>query len=193
VTAARGFVLDASVWINILGTGCPERILRCLGAPAIVVDTAAGEVVRNPLDARSTDPLLPLVQSKLIERATLDAEGAALFVSLVGAESPDDLGDGEAATLAYASRTQLSAAIDERKGRRIAGERFPELPLRSTVDLLRSTNVVSALGGDLPDAVHGALVSARMRVVASDAPWVVQCIGLDRARECAALRRWVPR
>lgn len=190
MTVARGFVLDTSVWINILGTGCAERILASLGAPALVVDTAAGEVTRDPLDPRSSDPLLPLIQAKLIEQVALDAEGAALFVSLVGAESPDDLGDGEAATLAFASRNQLCAAIDERKARRVAGERFPELTLVSTVDLFRTPSVIEALGADLANAVHGALVSARMRVAALDAPWIIESIGLDRARECTALRRW---
>jgi predicted nucleic acid-binding protein len=103
------------------------------------------------------------------------------------------LGDGEAATIAFAHHNQFAAVLDERKARRVASERFPQTELVSTVGILRLNEVVDAMADDLPDAVYSALSSARMRVLGSDAAWVVECVGIERARACHATRRWLQR
>jgi predicted nucleic acid-binding protein len=46
------------------------------------------------------------------------------------------LDDGEAATIAHAVALNGVALIDERKANRICTERFPELRIASTVDIL---------------------------------------------------------
>ena len=184
--------MDASVWINILGTGLAGEILKCLGDSTVVVDLAANEVHRHPLEpAAVTEPLARLIEDGLLSRRVLDDAGYATFVSLVGAATPDDLGDGEAATLAFAHHHGHAAVIDERKARRIAAERFPEIEVISTVTLLRSDAVARALGDRLPEAVFSALSTARMRVLKADASWVLDCVGIERARGCRTVARWI--
>lgn len=187
----RSYVLDASVWINLLGTGFAERILKSVAAPRVVVDLACNEVAHHPLRKSESDPLSPLIQSGLITRVSLDDEALGLFMSLVGAEQPDDLGDGEAATLALAQQKGFTAVLDDGKARRVAGQRFAGIALMSTVDLLRTSDVALALGNDMGEALFSALTSARMRVLAPDADWVIQCVGEERARHCPTLRRWL--
>jgi hypothetical protein len=184
--------LDASVWINILATGFAKEILGSFEDPPIVVDVTANEVRRHPLEpATITQPLEQLIADGLMSRHVLDEAAYATFVSLVGAAPPDDLGDGEAATLSFAQQSERAAAIDERKARRIAAERFPEMEVVSTVSLLRSEAVGRALGDRLPDAVFSALSIARMRVLKIDAAWIVDCVGLERARSCRSVARWM--
>lgn len=191
MSRAAHLVLDASAWINILGTGCAEEILGALQGERLVVDLASAEVERHPLRATATSPLEPLVRSGLVVRRSLDSTALATFVSLVGAEPPDDLGDGEAATIALAHHSNFTAVLDERKARRVALERFTGLQLMSTVGIFRSDAVTGALRDRLPDAVYSALITARMRVLESDAAWVVDCIGLERARASPSMSRWI--
>ena len=80
--------------------------------------------------------------------------------------------------------------IDERKAHRICAERFPDLRVASTIDLLAHPSVGNALGGGgLADAITQALLSARMRVPAHHIEWVVGVIGSERAAECPSLPR----
>jgi predicted nucleic acid-binding protein len=189
----RGVVLDASAWINVLGTGHAERILGALRFERVVVDSASAEVTRHPHRLSATTPLKPMIDAGLVSIRSLNHEALATFVELVGAEPPNDLGDGEAATISFAHHNQFAAVLDERKARRVAIERFASIHLMSTIELLRVEEIVGELGNELPSAIYAALCTARMRVLASDAEWVLQCIGTTRARDCPSLRRWIRR
>lgn len=103
-------------------------------------------------------------------------------------DPPDDLDDGEAATLAQAAFGNYVAVIDERKAVRVSGIQFPELELLNSLDLLTSQELLEQNGRDaIVDFVHLALRNARMRVPPSERPWIVNLLGDDRARECPSL------
>lgn len=190
---ADGAVLDASVLINLLGCGAADRVLAALPGRRVVAEVTSRELLRHPLDPqRAGNPLEPLFEAGLLERIEerIELRGATLqtFRALVGAEPPDDLGDGEAAAIALAKELSLAVALDDTKARRIVRARFPELPISSSVDLFASPPVAAALGGGLGDAVFSALVHARMRVLPENEAWVLLLLG-DRAAQCPSLRR----
>lgn len=185
-----GRVFDASVIINVLGSGVAERVLRVLPGSRIVVENTSREVIRHPLDRTNrADPVAPLLAAGLLEQVSLAADSLTTFMELVGGASPDDaLGDGESAAIAVAHHQQLVVALDDQKARRIVGERFPQLPLVSSVKLFALPEVATELGNDLADAVHSALINARMRVLTEDEAWVRMLLG-DRADEAPSMRR----
>lgn len=87
------------------------------------------------------------------------------FVRLVGAPEPDDLDDGEAATLACAQPFG-SVALDEKKGRRIAHRDYPAMEVYCTLDLLFSPECVRFFGAaQVTKAAKDAKGIARMRIL----------------------------
>src|SRR5206468_2948054 len=82
--------------------------------------------------------------------------------------------------------------IDERKANRICAERFPELPVACTVDLLSHPVVRSTLGDSaLADAVFGALFHGRMRVLPQHRTWVIELLGESRVPNCLSLPQFL--
>ncbi|MGC1561791.1 MAG: hypothetical protein WA820_18345, partial [Bradyrhizobium sp.] len=101
---------------------------------------------------------------------------------------------GEAATIAHALEAMGVAVIDERKARRICEQKFPDLQLAATMDILSHPDVERALGQEVVSgAVFNALQNARMRVTSSYLPWVVELIGESRATLCKSLPQVVRR
>ena len=134
-------------------------IVRALAVPVAVVEQVAREVIRHPFDSASTQsPLARYVDDGTLRITTLTDASAETWLSLVGAPPPDDLDDGEAATIAVAHHRLFGAVIDERKGVRVCSSRFPSVKHLSTLDLFRHPAVVRTLGRDeLRDAVWSAL------------------------------------
>ena len=188
-SAHERLVLDASVLINILGTGRSNIILQALNRIVMVDEIALREVTIDPFSGeRSATVLSDLRQSGLIEVISMGNEAYEMFISLTGGDPPDDLDDGEAATLAQAAFGNYVAVIDERKAVRVSGIQFPELELLNSLDLLTSQELLEQNGRDaIVDFVHLALRNARMRVPPSERPWIVNLLGDDRARECPSL------
>lgn len=186
---AGGIVLDASVVINLLGCGAAARVLQAIPGRHLVPDVTSREILRDPLTpGGGANPITPLVATGLIERIGLAPATMTTFIELVGAEPPNDLGDGEAAAIALASELGLPIALDDTKARRIVRERFHGLQLRSSVDLFALPSVAFALGDSLADAVFSALVHARMRVLPENDAWVRLLPG-ERAEACPSLKK----
>lgn len=186
-------VVDASVIISLNATGCAEAILEALPHRIAVVDTVVDEIKRGlrrgRLDASKLDALL---DAGLLEVVRLGPHGLLRFESLVVGSAGHTLDDGEAATLGYAEEAGGRALIDERKARRIASERHASIPLGCTVDLLSCESVTRALGPKgVADAIHSALVGARMRVLNEHMAWVVKLIGDERAVTCPSLSTFI--
>ena len=100
------------------------------------------------------------------------------------------LDDGEAATIAYGVEKGAIALIDERKATRICAERYPQLVVGNSFDVLAHSAVLASLGdGATAGAVFSALRFARMRVPPSALKWVVELIGPERAAICECLPR----
>lgn len=179
-------VVDASVIISLNATGCAEAILGALPNRIAVVDIVINEIRgglrRGRQDAAKLDAL---IESNLLHVVKLGPQGLARLESLVVGDAGETLDDGEAATLAYAEEAGARALIDERKARRLAAERHATIPLSCTVDLLSCDSVSRVLGPTgMADAIHSALVGARMRVLNEHMDWVVNLIGDQRASGC---------
>jgi len=182
-------VLDASVVINLLGSGQPARLLRAIARPAVVVDIAKGEIKRDPSTRKSAATVLDALESQgLLKCVSLSDAGFEAFLALVGAVPPDGLGDGEAATIAYAEEVQGAILIDERKALRIASARSTPRPVLSTLDLFSSRLSEEGIPtSELADLVFASLCNARMRVPRQFRPWVTGLIGAQRAAQCSTL------
>lgn len=187
----RLLVADTSTIINLNATGCADDILRAL--PCRI---AAAEAVREELEigrskGRSDAAKFEaLVGSGLIEVVRLGDGGLLQFEGLVIGPASETLDDGEAATIAFAAETGAVAVIDESKALRLCASRFPHVRLGCTVDLFAHPAVQRALGASgLADAVHRALLEARMRVLPHHLPGVLDLIGPKRAAECPSLPR----
>jgi len=192
VDGAEPLILDASSALNLLGSGRAADILRALGRGAVMLEEAAEEVHRDPLGGGPGAAAIgALAGAGLLRVAPLSPAGYAVFVGLVAAAPPDGLDDGEAATAAHAADGGGVPVLDEKKGTRIASALPAPAPV-CTLDLLSHPRVAAALrGGELADAVHSALLHARMRVPAPFRPWVLGLVGAARLRGCASVpRRW---
>jgi hypothetical protein len=146
-------------------------------------------VTIDPITGKSpADLLVSLQTSSLIEVIGMDDDAYDLFIGLTGAEAPDDLDDGEAATLAQAAHKGYVAVIDEKKATRIAGVHFPEVVLLNSLDLLATPELLQQSGREgFGDIVYFALRNARMRVPSRQREWVVSLLGYGRAQECPSL------
>lgn len=182
-------VVDTSVIINLNATGCAKQILDALPHRVVVTDVVVGELEYGKSKGRSDAAMLAdLLKAGLVTVTSLGEPGLSQFESLVVGTSAETLDDGEAATIAYAVETNACAVIDERKAMRICSSRFPQIRLGCTLDLLSHSAVQHALGPiRLADALHEALLSARMRVLPHYLSWVVDFIGNERAAACRCL------
>lgn len=188
--AQNRLVLDASVMINLLGTGEPAKILQALDRRFILEEYAMGEVTFDPSTKASPEHTLnALVSSGLVHAERLSSQAFELFLSLTGADFQAGLGDGEAATIAHAVDIDAAAVLDDRKASRVARSNFPHLPIFNSLDLLSQGNILRHFGGEaLGDLIFKALQNARMRVPPQYLDWVVALIGEARARECPSIR-----
>lgn len=182
-------IVDASVLINILGTGCPGAILKCLCRVFAIDEIALREVGIDPSTRRSSEEILATLQNQgLLEVIRMGYEEFDHFFRFTAANPPDDLDDGEATTLAHAACGQYVAVIDERKATRIASIHVPEIQVLNSIDLLAAPELLNQLGKDrMSDAVYRALRDARMRVPLGVRQWVADLLGHIRARECPSL------
>jgi hypothetical protein len=155
----------------------------------MVDEVALREVTIDPFSRKDpAEVLFGLRKNGLIEVISMESEAYDLFIGLTGGDPPDDLDDGEAATLAQAAFGNYVAVIDERKATRIAGLHFPGVALLNSLDLLTSRDLLLQNGRDaIADVVYLALRYARMRVAPSERQWIFDLLGDDRARECPSL------
>ncbi|MFW8586916.1 hypothetical protein ACOJBM_24805 [Rhizobium beringeri] len=187
------FVADASVVINLNATGCAREIITALPSRWAVTANALAELVggmRNGHnDARA---LQTLIDEGLVDLVGLGDTGSSVYETLVDGSALRTLDDGEAATIGYAHEVGGVALIDERKATNLCADRFPELLVVSTIQLLLHEAVVRALGqqGHV-DAVIGALQKARMRVPTDQINRIVAIIGEKSAALCMSLPRAV--
>ncbi len=168
-------VLDASVLINLMGTGHADQFLISLGAECFIEELALAEVTRHPITSREVAPEIEsLIAEKLITRVAMGDRAFQLFKELTSKSSSDSLDDGESATLAYAYDHSLIACIDEKKATRIAKAQFPGLAIISTVELFRElakrTNSDPTLLGTM---LANSCTYARMRIPNQHKLWVM--------------------
>lgn len=182
-------VADASVIINLNATRRAADILRVMQGRLVVTDNACLELERGTQAGYAdAEQLNALFEADLASKVVLNAEGTAIYESLIAGATIDTLDDGEAATIGYAVQVQGTALVDERKASRICAAQHPTLALRSTVDLLFDEQVEQALGRKgLMEAVLCALKHARMRVPSEHVAKIKALIGPENAAACSSL------
>ena len=188
-------IADTSVVINLNATNRAETILDALPNPFLVVSEVVLELETGLQTGRNDAAALKAWHtSGRVQIVRLGDTGIGHFSNLVSGPAAQTLDDGEAATIALALEMEPPAIplIDERKANRICADRFAHLVTGSTVDLLAQDDIQATLGSArLADAVFNALLAGRMRVLPHHLDWVVNLIGLERARQCDSLPRSV--
>lgn len=182
-------VADASVVINLVATGQAAAIMSALPSTIVLVDQVAVELdFGRRKGRRQPDGHRALVSRGYADVVRLGNVGLSYFSKLVSGTAATTLDDGEAATIAYAAEHGIPVLIDERKATRVCRERFAKLSIACTVDLLAHPTVGRALGrAKLSEAVFNALYHGRMRVPPHHREWVVDVVGVERARRCSSL------
>ncbi len=185
------FVLDASVIINFLGSGRPQEILESLDAQILIAEPVFREVSHDPSKRVSPQAWLREIEAKgLVQVIKLYGDALLAYFDLVSAPPPENLDDGEAATIAVAMESGAMPVLDEKRARRIFRSRYPGLPLASTAELFRRANDSGRISrNDSRMALFDALRIARMQVAPDMAEWVVNVIGVENAKQCPSLPR----
>jgi predicted nucleic acid-binding protein len=121
-----------------------------------------------------------------IEICALSGETLLTYLEL-GASGLDD---GESATIALAIHSQATAVLDERRARRVFITHYSDRKLCSTVELLQTSYLQGYLSRhDLEFALLNALQIARMQVTPELLDWVIEIIGLEKAKQCSSLAK----
>ncbi len=182
-------IVDASVLINILGTGCPLVVFECLARVFAIDEITVREVGIDPSTRRSSQEILATLQQRgMLKVIRMTDDVYERFLGFAAAQPPNDLDDGEAATLAHAASGQYVAVIDERKASRIASLHIPEIKTLNSIDLLAAPELLGRLGRDkVSEGIYRALRDARMRVPPRMRQWVADLLGSTRAHECPSL------
>jgi predicted nucleic acid-binding protein len=127
---------DTSVLLNLLATSHFEAIAAAIDKQFAICTSVRDEAksLRDPETGEMVPvDLNPFFQSNALTLLELEGEQEqALYI-----EQAVVVDDGEAMSLAIASNRSLELAIDDRRARWIASERFPELRLWSTPELLK--------------------------------------------------------
>jgi predicted nucleic acid-binding protein len=184
-------VADTSTAINLNATGCAAQILGALPNRLHMTDIAIAELDIDKRNGRQDGKLIAeLITRGLVVTTPLGSTALGHFESLVIGRGKDTLDDGEASTMALSLELNGAAIIDERKAKRICGERFPRLAVGCTMDILSHDAVLASLGRqDQGNAVYQALQDARMRIPPHYMDWVIDLIGRERAAACPSLPR----
>jgi len=134
--AIRHLCADACFLLNLVATGCGKEILEgvdlrllshreVMSEALYLVEWAAeGHRIQAPVDLGSLAPLL--------EARDLNDEGRGVLVAAAAF-----LTDRDATAVALAVQASVPLATDDRRIRRIVAEHFPELPLVSTLEVLK--------------------------------------------------------
>jgi predicted nucleic acid-binding protein len=139
-------VLDSSVVINLLATGRASSIMQALSIPIVVTDNVVREIEQGAVRGRpEVDLLREMIGDQTLRVGEVDGPALQIFFDLVSGSASESLGDGEAATLAFAYSNGCSAAIDEKKATKLSVDRFTSLRLVTTIDILAHDAVQSTL------------------------------------------------
>ncbi len=178
-------VIDTSVVINLNGTQFFEEIIKALSARFVMTEIAYGELAPEYNDVKLTSDL---VENELLQVMPLCSESEDIFLNLVSGHAAQTLGDGEAATIAFAHVIDSIAVVDEKKATNLCKKNYPSLRLVSTIDILAHPNVMNSIGEkNLAEAIYNALKTARMRIAPEQMQWVLKIIGLEKALKCTSI------
>ena len=140
-TPSGCLLLDASCLLNLYATGCLREIANTIDVQLQVADyVLEHEAIYTwvPDATSGQDEPVPVDVSSLIADDLIQVigpENTAVQATFVELATLVD--DGEAVTGALAFHRGCSVATDDRKARRVFGERIPSVQLVSTLELLK--------------------------------------------------------
>lgn len=183
----RTLVLDTSVLINLHACTYGEKILSVIPNGIIVPQVVADELEHETSHKNGENNFLhKLVVDGKVTLSNMTDEEYEVFHQLIA--NPPSIDDGEAATVAIASKRNLFPVIDEKRGRTRACDIMQSLVPAWSLDLLCHPLVTATLGDkDAVEALHLALRNGRMRVPSESVECVIAVIGMERAIECICL------
>ena len=182
-------VSDTSFVINLNATGFSDRIVRAMPNLFVVTEDVLREL-KDGSDSGHDDyeKLKALIGMKSVNSVSLRQQGRDIYLSLIRGPASQTLGDGEASTIAYAVEIGGIAVIDDKKAEKICQEKFPQISVVTTFDLLTQRAVKKALGENQhKEAIYNALRIARMRIPNKRQEHVVELIGENLATHCPSL------
>jgi predicted nucleic acid-binding protein len=182
-------VLDASVLLNLLGSCRPRFLLKHLPFEAAIPAAVAYEIKHEPqIEAETDASFVELVEAGSLRIIEPSNEVERIALSLAGSPTPNDLDDGEAYAIAQAAVMDAVLGIDERKGRRIVAEEFPNLTCMFTIEIIERAAMRANMGeAELGEIIYSALRWSRMRIPSDRRDWIISLIGKERARNCPSL------
>lgn len=168
-------VLDASVVINLLGTGRPVEVLAGLRQRCLIEQKTLQEVKRHPIPGFKLEERMDMLfRDGLLEAVRMTDAEYEVFIELVHAPLGVRLGDGESAAIAIASRG-AGIVLDEKRARRRVAEMLPALPAVSSLRLvLTSAHRQNWTASEAAELVALARLHSRMGVPREDAPLLAQ-------------------
>jgi predicted nucleic acid-binding protein len=189
-SAHRRLVLDASVMINLLGTGAMHEVIAALARELHIERKAFRELKFDPAaGGPAAATLAPVLDGRRLLVVDLPGEMIAEFVQLATAGARNGLHDGEAASIVLAQQLNAAVVLDEDRAQRAARRHFPGIEVLTSVDLLAAPEVFEAFGEQrVSDLIFASCMKARMRVANEVAPWVVEIIG-PRVEQCLSIRK----
>ncbi len=168
-------VLDASVVINLLGTGRPVEVLAGLRQRCLIEQKTLQEVKRHPIPGFKLEERMDMLfRDGLLEAVRMTDAEYEVFIELVHAPLGVRLGDGESAAIAIASRG-AGIVLDEKRARRRVAEMLPALAAVSSLRLvLTSAHRQNWTESEAAELVALARLHSRMGVPREDAPLLAQ-------------------
>ena len=154
-------VADACFLLNLAATGREAEILRSLGvtllahddvlaeALYLIAEDSDGQPVKEPVDFTT------LEEAGLLVRKPLGQDGTSSFV-----KAAESLTDRDAKAVGLASELSVPLATDDRCIRTVVTNSFPEVTLRSSLELLKQAATRLSLG---PDEIAEMLRRVRRR------------------------------
>ena len=186
--AGPDVVADTSVLINLDASGHAGAIIRATSGILLTTTNAFEELLQGERHGYSTAMELRTLQSEGVLRVvTLGSAEEEVYRRLIEGPAAQTLGDGEAATIAYAVQNKAVALIDEKKAKRICSERFGGIQVTTTTDVMLHSRAIQALGSSHVEAMHAALKDARMHVPPEHVDDVVRLLGKCRSLDCPSL------
>ena len=183
-------VADTSVLINLNATNYFRDILNSLPIKMLVTEQVINELKQGRCTNTDADDVAKIISDGLISIVHLRYPELQYFENLVLGPAYTTLGDGEAATIAYAYNNGMVALLDDRKANNICTRRFPGLQVACTVDVLTCPGVKATLGGKgLQKAILNALLEARMHVLEQHWELIIGIIGEECANSCVSLTK----
>jgi len=182
-------VLDASVVINLSASDIMADILKAIDCQILIPENVLSESLRNPAtNAPIKAELENLNHQGLLDFCTLDSVSVNDFLELTGAAAPNDLHDGEAATIAIALGLKGRPVIDDRKAIRRCSELYPSLEVAHTIDFFCHSLVGQVLSLErLRQGLNRAFAHARMWLPNEYGNFVLKTIGNDNFYECRSI------